>query len=360
MAFLELNDIAIGYQQDTLIVDGLNLSIQEGELVSFLGPSGCGKTTTLRGIAGFVHLTRGSLTIADSDYTTTPANKRNIGVVFQSYALFPHLSVFENVAFGLRLRRVNNTELRRRVAEALDMVGLSGFETRLPGQLSGGQQQRVAMARAVVIEPQLLLLDEPLSNLDAKLRIELRTQLKRVQKRLGVTSVYVTHDQEEALALSDRIVVMNAGNIEQLGTPEAIYRQPETLFVAQFMGFSNHFAATVADITAGVAHINTPQGRGYTRAGREVKAGADVVVAFRPTAASLTADTETIPEDALAIPGHVLLRTFQGEDINYLVKTTLGEFEVSVASDHAHMADIAEHADVTVCLPKERCIAYVR
>lgn len=361
MAFLDLHDVAIGYQKDTLIVDGLNLSIQEGELVSFLGPSGCGKTTTLRGIAGFVHLVRGSLTIAGSDYTATPANKRNIGVVFQSYALFPHLSVFENVAFGLRLRRVNNSELRRRVAEALEMVGLSGFETRLPGQLSGGQQQRVAMARAVVIEPQLLLLDEPLSNLDAKLRIELRTQLRRVQKRLGVTSVYVTHDQEEALALSDRIVVMNAGNIEQLGAPEAVYQQPETLFVAQFMGFSNQFPARVANIKHNTAYVDTPQGRGHTRIGRDVKAGADVVVAFRPTAASLvadpTTDTKTLPEDTLTIPGQVLLRTFQGEDVNYLVKTPLGEFAVSVASDYA---PISEHANVTVCLPKERCIAYAR
>lgn len=357
MAFLDLNDVAIGYQKDTLIVDGLNLTIQDGELVSFLGPSGCGKTTTLRGIAGFVHLVRGSLTIDGRDYTATPANKRNIGVVFQSYALFPHLSVFENVAFGLRLRRVNSSDLRRRVAEALDMVGLSGFETRLPGQLSGGQQQRVAMARAVVIEPQLLLLDEPLSNLDAKLRIELRTQLRRVQKRLGVTSVYVTHDQEEALALSDRIVVMNAGNIEQLGTPETVYQQPETLFVAQFMGFSNHFPGKVAQMVHGVAHVDTPHGRGYTRAGREVTVGADVSIAFRPTAAWLTADTETMPEGTLAIPGQVLLRTFQGEDVNYLVKTPLGEFEVLVASDHAQ---IAEHADITVCLPKERCIAYVR
>ena len=356
MAFLALQDVTIGYQQHTPIVDGLNLAIDEGELVSFLGPSGCGKTTTLRGIAGFVHLMRGSLTIAGSNYTTTPANKRNIGVVFQSYALFPHLSVFENVAFGLRLRRVNNTELRRRVAEALDMVGLSGFETRLPGQLSGGQQQRVAMARAVVIEPQLLLLDEPLSNLDAKLRIELRVQLRRVQKRLGVTSVYVTHDQEEALALSDRIVVMNAGSIEQLGTPEHVYQQPETLFVAQFMGFANQFAGTVVDVSDGIAYVDTPQGRGHTRAGRGVCAGAEVVVAFRPTAAELVTAPADVPDSTLTIPGQILLRTFQGEDVNYLVKTPLGEFDVSVASDRT---PLTEHADVMVCLAKERCIAYV-
>jgi putative spermidine/putrescine transport system ATP-binding protein len=356
MAFLDLHDVAISYQKNTLIVDGLNLSIHDGELVSFLGPSGCGKTTTLRGIAGFVQLARGTITIADHDYTNVPANKRNIGVVFQSYALFPHLSVFENVAFGLRLRRVASIELRRRVAEALAMVGLTGFETRLPAQLSGGQQQRVAMARAVVIEPQLLLLDEPLSNLDAKLRIELRTQLRRVQKRLGVTSVYVTHDQEEALALSDRIVVMNAGNIEQLGSPEEVYEQPATLFVAQFMGFSNQFSGKATAVTASSAHITTPQGTLHARAGRAVQADADVTVAFRPTAAELYPLEEPVPADSLAIEGRVLLRTFQGEDVSYLVTTSLGEFEVSVPSEHAH---ISEHTAVRVCLAKDRCMAYV-
>ncbi|MEM6427738.1 MAG: ABC transporter ATP-binding protein [Deinococcota bacterium] len=361
MAFLELTDAAIGYQKGTLVVDGLNLSVQEGELVSFLGPSGCGKTTTLRAIAGFVQLQRGNLNIASKTYNDVPANKRNIGVVFQSYALFPHLSVFDNTAFGLRLRKVRGPDLRRRVADALEMVGLSGFETRLPAQLSGGQQQRVAMARAVVIEPQLLLLDEPLSNLDAKLRIELRTQLQRLQKRLGVTSIYVTHDQTEALALSDRIVVMNAGKIEQLGSPEDIYQQPATLFVAQFMGFANQFNGHVSEIVGDTAYVDTPQGTVQTRIGQDVTRGSDVTVAFRASTAELYPNDADTPEDTFRIDGQVILRTFEGENITYLISTALGEFEVSVSSDsvssnHAH---IHERAAVRLCLPEKRCIAYV-
>ncbi|MEM7738176.1 MAG: ABC transporter ATP-binding protein [Deinococcota bacterium] len=356
MAFLELTNAAIGYQKGTLVVDELNLSVQEGELVSFLGPSGCGKTTTLRAIAGFVQLQRGTLNIASKTYTDVPANKRNIGVVFQSYALFPHLSVFDNTAFGLRLRKVRGADLHRRVAEALEMVGLTGFETRLPAQLSGGQQQRVAMARAVVIEPQLLLLDEPLSNLDAKLRIELRTQLQRLQKRLGVTSIYVTHDQTEALALSDRIVVMNAGKIEQLGSPEDIYQQPATLFVAQFMGFANHFRGRVTEIVGDTARVSTSQGSVHTRTGQDVTKGSDVTVAFRPTAAELYEPQDQLPKEAFTTEGRILLRTFEGEDTTYLVATSLGEFEVSVASDRIH---INEGAAVKLCLPETRCIAYV-
>jgi spermidine/putrescine ABC transporter ATP-binding subunit len=230
---------------DVVAVDAVSLDVRAGELVTLLGPSGCGKTTTLRMIAGFVEPDAGEVRIGSSDVTRLPPNKRDIGMVFQSYGLFPHMTVEDNVAYGLRMRRVPAAERRRRVEEALGLVQLPGLAQRYPRQLSGGQQQRVALARAIVIRPSLLLLDEPLSNLDAKLRDEMRWEVRRLQRQLDITTVFVTHDQEEALAISDRIVVMNAGRIEQVGTPGAIYRQPGTLFVARFIGESNLWEGTV-------------------------------------------------------------------------------------------------------------------
>jgi putative spermidine/putrescine transport system ATP-binding protein len=359
MAFLELQQAAMGYQRGELIVEDLELSVQEGELVSLLGPSGCGKTTTLRAIAGFITLQSGTLAIAGSDYTRIPPNKRNIGMVFQSYALFPHLSVFENVAFGLRLRRVAKEELAQRVRAALDMVGLSGFDSRLPAQLSGGQQQRVATARAIVIEPQLLLLDEPLSNLDAKLRVEMRSELKQVQRRLGVTMIYVTHDQEEALALSDRVVVMNAGKIEQLDSPENVYQRPSTLFVAHFVGFSNHAYGTVTGQQEDFVSITLPGGADLlARAGLGVTGGDQATVTFRPSSARIYPAGETLPQTlrgALHQEGEVLMRTFKGDTVNYLVSTALGEFEAEVEADAGRWR---EGERLQLVVPKEQCIAY--
>ncbi|UCH24356.1 MAG: ABC transporter ATP-binding protein [Trueperaceae bacterium] len=359
MAFLELKRAAMGYQRGELIVEDLELSIQEGELVSLLGPSGCGKTTTLRAIAGFITLQNGTLAIAGSDYTRIPPNRRNIGMVFQSYALFPHLSVFENVAFGLRLRRVAKEDLAQRVRSALDMVGLSGFDSRLPAQLSGGQQQRVATARAIVIEPQLLLLDEPLSNLDAKLRVEMRSELKRVQRRLGVTMIYVTHDQEEALALSDRVVVMNAGRIEQLDSPENVYQRPRTLFVAHFVGFSNHAYGTVAGEKEEFVSITLPGGSDVlSRAGLGIAVGGQATLTFRPSAARVYPVGEALPstlQGALHQEGEVLMRTFKGDTVNYLVSTPLGEFEAEVEAD---MGRWREGERLQLAVPKEQCIAY--
>jgi len=241
MSFLELHGLATGYERSQPTVKDLDLQVEKGELISLLGPSGCGKTTTMRTIAGLLALQAGKVMLDGADISHMPAHKRNMGLVFQSYALFPHLDVFDNVAFGLRLRKLPEPELRRRVAAVLEAVGLTGLEQRLPAQMSGGQQQRVALARAVVIEPKLLLLDEPLSNLDAKLRVQMRSELRRIQRELGVTMLYVTHDQEEALALSDRIVVMNSGKIEQLDVPEAVFNRPSNRFVAHFMGFENLF-----------------------------------------------------------------------------------------------------------------------
>jgi iron(III) transport system ATP-binding protein len=216
-------------------VHDVSLDVAPGELMTLLGPSGCGKTTTLRMIAGFQEPSAGEIWIGERDVTGTEANQRNIGFVFQNYALFPHLSVFENVAYGLKVQRMDSAEVRRAVTEVLALVGLASYERQMPHQLSGGEQQRVALARAIVIKPRVLLFDEPLSNLDAKLRTSMRGEIRDLQRRLGITAVYVTHDQEEAMAISDRIAVMNKGVIEQIGTAEELYRRPASVFVARFI-----------------------------------------------------------------------------------------------------------------------------
>src|SRR5580698_5736247 len=224
---------------EIIAVRNIDLEVRPGELMTLLGPSGCGKTTTLRMIAGFQPPSGGRILIAGRDVTNVAANQRDIGFVFQNYALFPHLTIFGNVAYGLQVRNKSGSEIDRAVAEALELVGLAGFGERLPNELSGGQQQRVALARAIVIRPRVLLFDEPLSNLDARLRVEMRDEIQRLHRRLGITSVYVTHDQEEAMAISDRIAVMRGGLIEQLGTAEDLYRRPRSAFVARFIGRAN-------------------------------------------------------------------------------------------------------------------------
>lgn len=330
MGFVELTDVAVAYRPGEWILNGLSLSVERGELVSLLGPSGCGKTTTLRVIAGFVGLERGRVVIGGRDYTHVPPNRRNIGLVFQSYALFPHLTVFENVAFGLRLRRLPPEQIRARVHEALRMVGLAGLEQRLPAQLSGGQQQRVAVARAIVIEPQLLLLDEPLSNLDAKLRVEMRSELRRVQRQLGITMVYVTHDQAEAMALSDRVVVMNAGRIEQIGAPEEVWHRPCSLFVADFMGFSNRFRGMVESVRDGQAVVAHGDVRLVAWSPARVAPGRRVVVVFRPDSVQLRPSG-----GGAGISGRVVMRTFQGSSVHYVVGTDVGELTAVVDAAEA-------------------------
>src|SRR5690349_8509778 len=224
---------------DVVAVDDLSLEIEQGRFFALLGPSGCGKTTTLRMIGGFEEPTSGTIELGGRDVSTLPPYRRDVNTVFQSYALFPHLTVYENVAFGLRRKKVRGDELRRRVVTALELVGLAGLERRKPRQLSGGQQQRIALARALVNEPRVLLLDEPLGALDLKLRKEMQIELKSIQQRVGLTFIYVTHDQEEALTMSDRLAVMNNGRIEQVGTPAEVYEKPSTAFVAGFVGVSN-------------------------------------------------------------------------------------------------------------------------
>ena len=248
-AYVSLQQLTLAYGE-TIAVPELDLDIREGELITLLGPSGCGKTTTMRAIAGLLNPKSGCIIIDGNDVTRLAANKRQIGLVFQSYALFPHLSAFENVAFGLRLRRLAGKELQQRVSNGLQTVGLSEFAERQPAELSGGQQQRLALARSLVMEPKVLLLDEPLSNLDARLRLEMRTELQRLQRETGITMVFVTHDQSEALALADRIVLMQQGRIAQLGTPEQLYNDPETVFAADFVGFENIFK--IVEVNTGV------------------------------------------------------------------------------------------------------------
>ena len=230
MAFMSLNGIDVSYDKKKQILKGLNLEVEEGELVSLLGPSGCGKSTTLRVVAGFIDPQGGTFTLDGEDMTKVPVHKRQFGLVFQSYALFPHLSVYDNVAFGLRTRKMDKDLIDKKVREILEVCGLTELADRFPKQMSGGQRQRVALARALVIEPKLLLLDEPLSNLDAKLRLSMRVEIKRLQKRLGITTLFVTHDQEECFSISDKVAVMNGGVIEQFDTPENIYKRPATEF----------------------------------------------------------------------------------------------------------------------------------
>ena len=240
MGFLQLTSLSKHFGTFTAVED-FSLSISKGEFVSLLGPSGCCKTTTLQMIAGFLEPSAGQITVEGEDLVAIPSAKRNIGIVFQSYALFPHLTVAQNVAFGLEMRGVTAAERDRRIARAIDIVHLKGFEARYPKQLSGGQQQRVALARAIVIEPRILLLDEPMSNLDAKLREDMQLELRQIQQELGITTLLVTHDQHEAMALSDRIAVMNGGRIVQVGAPYEIYENPTDSFVSTFLGKSNLF-----------------------------------------------------------------------------------------------------------------------
>jgi putative spermidine/putrescine transport system ATP-binding protein len=284
MSFLVLQGIQKRFGPTTA-VENFNLSAEKGEFVSFLGPSGCGKTTTLRMIAGFEQPTEGTITVDGTDITYRPPNRRNIGMVFQSYALFPNMSVADNIGFGLKVRKRPKDQIKKRVGELLELINLPDKGGRYPYQLSGGQQQRVALARALAIEPEVLLLDEPLSALDAKIRVALRKEIRLIQRQLGITTVYVTHDQEEAMSLSDRVVVMSEGRIEQIGAPPEIYNFPATPFVASFVGTLNLLAGTVVD---------GPGGR-LTVAGQEIRAakpiaegtGRRVTVALRPEAVEL-------------------------------------------------------------------------
>lgn len=268
---------------EVIAVQDVDLEIQKGELVTLLGPSGCGKTTTLRMMAGFEFPTAGKISLDGQEINSLPPHKREMSMVFQSYAIFPHLTVFENIAYGLNVQRLNKKSMVERVNRVLDLVHLEGYGDRAPGQLSGGQQQRVALARALVMEPKVLLMDEPLSNLDAKLREEMRTEIRRIQKELNITSVYVTHDQIEAMTLSDRIVVMNEGIIEQIGSPMEIYRFPNSRFVANFIGRANFIDGVILDQNSSALTVQS-LGESITLSNvkREFHKGEEVTLIVRP------------------------------------------------------------------------------
>jgi spermidine/putrescine ABC transporter ATP-binding subunit len=283
-------------------VDGVSLVIRDGEFFTLLGPSGCGKTTLLRMVAGFCELDRGRILFADARIDTLPPHKRNTGMVFQNYAVFPNLTVGDNVAYGLRARKVVRAQIARRVERALQLVQLDGYAARWPHQLSGGQLQRVAIARAVVIEPHVLLLDEPLSNLDAKLRVEMRGEIRGLQKTLGITVIYVTHDQEEALAMSDRVAVMRAGRVEQVAEPRTIYERPATAFVASFVGTANLLSGVVQAREGGLAEVNVAGALVQARTD-ESRPGDRVVLSLRPEALRLLHPNEAVPEGWSTLSG---------------------------------------------------------
>jgi spermidine/putrescine transport system ATP-binding protein len=308
---------------DQLAVDAVTLAIAPGEFFSLLGPSGCGKTTTLRILAGFEAPDEGSVFLNEVEITARPAHRREIGMVFQNYALFPHLSVFENVAFPLRLRRIESAEIRQRVSHALDMVRLPGLAGRMPAQLSGGQQQRVALARALVFRPSIVLLDEPLGALDLKLRKAMQLELKTLQREIGLTFVYVTHDQEEALTMSDRIAVMDRGSVLQVADPRTIYERPTSRFVADFIGISNFLSGRVRE--AGVEAVVELDG-GVVRAERPpgVSAGQAVTLAVRPERMRLErAPSEAAPGSEPgwnALDGVIRELVYTGSDTQYFVE----------------------------------------
>jgi len=302
---------------DVFAARDVSLKVEPGEFLTLLGPSGCGKTTTLRMIAGFEKPDSGSIHIGSEDVTFLSANKRNIGFVFQNYALFPHLSVFENIAYGLEVRGRTKAEIRREVGEVIELVGLTGFDRQFPAQMSGGEQQRVALARAIVIRPQVLLLDEPLSNLDAKLRIQMREEIFQLQRRLSITTIYVTHDQEEAMAVSDRICIMNQGELIQEGSAEDLYYRPRNPFVAQFIGRVNMVEAQVLSMSRERLSVEVFGTRlSINRGALNPTIGGHVTLVLRPE----SVDIERSEGSGSSATGRVVSKTFLGEKIEYILE----------------------------------------
>ncbi len=311
MIDVELRNIQKKFQNN-IVVHDFSLQIEKGEFISFLGPSGCGKTTTLNMIAGFLEPDEGDLLIKGKRMNGVPPYKRELGMVFQTYSLFPHMTVAENIAYGLKLRKQSKAEMQERVQRVLDLVKLPNVADRYPKQLSGGQRQRIAIARALVIEPSLLLLDEPLSNLDAKLREELRDELKRLHQEIGVTTIFVTHDQEEALSLSDRIVVLNHGSVEQIGTPTEIYHNPASEFVHTFIGKTNRLHGVVTKVEGNRMKVQTDKGFVVSalQPAKAVQEGQRVTVFIRPEKIVLSA--ETAPAGVNQANGQLMMTSFLG------------------------------------------------
>jgi len=314
MAYIEFRNIKKSYDGENLVLKNLDLDIQEGDLVTLLGPSGCGKSTLLRSLAGFEAIDGGSIIINGEDVTKLPPGKRNIGMVFQQYSLFPNMNVADNIAFGLKMEKMSPKTIKEKVANIIELVGLSGKEEHYPDKLSGGQKQRVALARAIVTEPKVLLLDEPLSAIDALLRKKLQKQIRRIQKTLNITTIFVTHDQDEAMLMSDVIHVMNAGKIEQSGTPTEIYTQPETRFVASFIGNYNLLSGAEFETLTHKKPLAT-------------------TVAIRPEAIEYSKSPQPQSEEHFLFTGRVVDETISGNMLSYLIKTEEG---ITLRADHLY------------------------
>jgi iron(III) transport system ATP-binding protein len=337
------------HRPDVIAVHESNFVVEPGELVTLLGPSGCGKTTTLRMIAGFELPSSGKILIGSEDVTLLPPNARDTATVFQSYGLFPHLSVGENVAYGLKLRKMSKSDIAEKVKEFLDMVGLGSLYDRPPGQLSGGQQQRVALARSLIVEPSVLLLDEPLSNLDALLREQMRVEIRRIQKNLGITAVYVTHDRVEAMSLSDRVIVMRDGEIKQMGTPQEIYEDPDTMFVAGFVGKAAFFPVELVE-----KHSAGPwkcrlgnKTLDVTRFAGDIEVGSKAVIMARPESLRL------VEKGQGAVEGTVRMNVYLGHSIETYVETPNGEVLIQV-DDPSSKKIFPEGAPVSIDFNPQR------
>ncbi|NYT82893.1 ABC transporter ATP-binding protein [Alcaligenaceae bacterium] len=332
----------------SVAVADFSLEIEDGELVAFLGPSGCGKTTTLRMIAGFIEPTAGTIHIGDEDVTHMPVHKRNTGMVFQRYALFPHMTVSENIMFGLEMHKIPVAERDKRVSGALDMVRMTQYRDRYPRQLSGGQQQRVAIARALVIQPRVFLLDEPLSNLDAKLRLEVREEIRSLQRDLGLTTIFVTHDQEEALAIADRMAIMYDGKVQQIGTPDALYERPGNIFVADFLGKMNFFDGSVREpgrfTTASSQQIVVPSAGANTRK-----------IGVRPERVRLEGE----PQGPNALPGVIDSAVYLGSILDVRIKLDTGEAVSSQLSNAGgHTRGYAPGTRIHACFHPDDCVVF--
>jgi iron(III) transport system ATP-binding protein len=353
MSYLTVTNATKKFGEAIVALANASISVEPGEFFTLLGPSGCGKTTLLRSIAGFHDLTSGEITINGKDLRKVPPHKRDIGMVFQDYAVFPHLSVFDNVAFGLKPRKVSTADIRKRVPEALEAVQLQALAERLPSAMSGGQQQRIGLARAMVIKPQLLLMDEPLSNLDAKLRVELREEIREIQKKVGIATIYVTHDQEEALAISDRICVMSDGHVEQIGTPEQIYGDPKTRFVANFVGTINTMKQGPA-LTGLLDEIGLGEFAG---------ANAGASWAVRPESLHIHGTDKSDKGDTdpgagrSRFSGKVSKYTYIGRESHLQLSTDLGEIVVHIANP-GPSSQYAAGAKVTVGVERQSVFGF--
>ncbi len=351
MAFLEIKNVSKLFGKNTVAVENFNLDVEKGELVSFLGPSGCGKTTTLRIVAGFETPTTGQVIIDGRDVTNVPPNQRNVGMVFQAYALFPNMTVAGNIGFGLKIAKKPPEEIRQRVDEMLKLIHMEGFGDRYPYQLSGGQQQRVALARALALRPSMLLLDEPLSALDAKIRIMLRSEIRAIQQELGITTIYVTHDQEEALCMADRIALLHQGHLLQVGNPYEIHTKPNTAFVARFLGANSTLKG----------RVYKQNDRFYVRIGQvtfplqqtDFHENQELTLLFRNTEASLVENIDQIPSDRVFLQGKVTGTIYPGSIFRHEVEIVEGAKVYVDSSQHFH-----EGSSVYVTIPYDRLYLY--